>query len=270
VNLSGDAIFRDADAMHKAAHDIGDLADNEEQSLKRRIMLTIARQGPLENVDALLPYLHATPGDHSSAHEVTHLLWSLQKQGRVRFRQIRNGTSGGELRTITATPAGMKLFVKPEGEPQAEATKLCRHCRKEKPQAAFNANARTPDGLQSWCRECQHDFSKMKIRQARQSEEERAREEEAEAIEAAHAVEEVEELPILALVPDEWPELEKLRERAASFVAIEKRAAAYMEAAALVEHHDSRMAEYLLSAAAEAAPTPLSSIEVEYLRFADR
>ncbi len=36
-------------------------------------------------------------------------------------------------------------------------TKVCTRCGKELPLDAFNKSKKSKDGLQPWCRECQHD-----------------------------------------------------------------------------------------------------------------
>ena len=45
-----------------------------------------------------------------------------------------------------------------EGNGDAEkTTKVCDHCGQRKPRSGFDESVTSPDGLQSWCRECQAD-----------------------------------------------------------------------------------------------------------------
>ncbi len=48
-----------------------------------------------------------------------------------------------------------------ETEKTTPTTKVCKRCGRELPLEAFNRHAKSADGLQSYCRECQHDLSKI-------------------------------------------------------------------------------------------------------------
>ena len=47
-----------------------------------------------------------------------------------------------------------KPFVEKE-----EATNVCGHCGRELPVSEFNKRSASQDGLQFWCRDCQHNAS---------------------------------------------------------------------------------------------------------------
>ena len=41
-------------------------------------------------------------------------------------------------------------------------TKICKRCQKEKPASDFGLNNNSPDGLQTWCRECTNLYSTLR------------------------------------------------------------------------------------------------------------
>ena len=47
------------------------------------------------------------------------------------------------------------MKVVPENKQPPNPTKRCPRCKKEKPREDFHKNASRPNGLQTWCKECQ-------------------------------------------------------------------------------------------------------------------
>lgn len=81
----------------------------QQDSLKRRLLRAIVELGPYPDIKSLMQDVRSGPGDQSfGAHEVAHLIWSLQKQGFVRFNESKKKASLGStaLSAIRATPMG--------------------------------------------------------------------------------------------------------------------------------------------------------------------
>lgn len=85
--------------------------DSEEtKSLKDLLLRTVAEQGPIPTVPDLLHRARGGGGrDNFGAHEVTHILYSLNKQGYVKFgtdKRKASGAQGEHLINIEATARG--------------------------------------------------------------------------------------------------------------------------------------------------------------------
>jgi 5-methylcytosine-specific restriction endonuclease McrA len=62
-----------------------------------------------------------------------------------------------------------------EATPLPFPEKVCSACGEHLPRAAFNKRARAADGLQVWCRECEHAYAAERRRQKPEAERERGR-----------------------------------------------------------------------------------------------
>ncbi len=168
-------------------------------SLKARLLKTIVQRGPFSTLRALTEAVRQ-PNDNFDQHEVTHLLFRLNKDGCVKF--VERSNNGLEHIAATAQGVGAAFRVQPQV-------------------ASTVAEAPAP------------------------------------IVEEAVAVQ-------------EWPQLQQLRIRLAELKGMAVKAAAYYDAATALESVDPEESERLLRRAEEVGGTPLSAVEAEYLRFADR
>lgn len=75
-----------------------------DESLKQRLLKAICEEGPFDGVPELMAEVRSGPSDQSfGPHEVTHILYSLNKQNKVSFRRARRGSATEALTHIAAT-----------------------------------------------------------------------------------------------------------------------------------------------------------------------
>lgn len=213
----------------------------QQDSLKLRLLKAICEAGRIETVAELMEATkNGGPADNFGAHEVTHLLYSLNKDGLIKFRERKNSavSTGSVLHKLEATPAG---FARVGAKAPIRVVGGLRksHAR----DVPLNREDRT-------------DFrthGQQAIRDA------------AVVTEAAQPSTNEDVAPVR-----EWPLLKELRERAEAVAGLALRANALADAAAVLDGIDPEESERLLERAAELeARAGLSPLEREYLAFAE-
>ena len=229
-----------------------------QDSLKKRLLRTIAEQGPFDNVLDLCRAVRGGPNDTFGTHEVTHILKNgLNKPGLIRYRLDRSNSAAGAIpRNITITEAGYRALDMPVPTQDIE-----------------NKRGAHPPGWSRQRHAVGRDMTEPRYHDAR----------------AAVVVGETERMtvaptpvnvprpapvaPVAAPAPrkaaGQYPILTALRESFAARAEADARASRMADAAALIEADDPEEAKRLLDKAIALSPAGLTDIEKEFLRYAE-
>lgn len=227
-------------------------AEPENASLKARILRSVVERGPFADVDALLKDFRR-PDEGVGPHEVVHLLYSLNKQDAVQFKQLKSGNKQGQMLLVDIKP-GRRGYAM-AGIPVPGYDRQRRPNGARVPGTSRNRHAAGKD----YTEQRYHGPSAV-----------------GGPIERSRAVGEPVAAPVqqrLAVgtrpVAQEWPLLEDLRARQRTQEADAMRVAAYLEAATALDKVDPVQANALLAKAEAITGKPLSPLEIEYLKYAE-
>lgn len=235
-----------------------------QDSLKARLLKAITVNGPFAGVPELMEFVRRPgSGDSFGAHEVTHLLYSLNKQGYIKYKTGRSGTKTDLLTDIVPT-------AKAKAEHGIPA---------QPPRQQFNPEGGRMAGTSRAGHAVGKDLTEQKYHGATAvgGPIERLQAEDVPQpvtpVYQPEAGEPESHKPLVNEEPSsevEWPELQVIRAKAQEARAVSRRAHALLEAAALLEEEDPDEAERLLArAAALQTGAELTELEAEYLRFAE-
>jgi hypothetical protein len=243
-------------------------------SLKAAVMKRVALEGPFATVADLVTAIRAT-GHHSVAdvHNVTHVLHSLSKQGKVKFTMSTRQASSNataHLKNITATAQGRKAAGVADVDPlPLETTTMARPPGWSRAKHAVGKDMTQPG------RHGPVASGGPVLRMASVSRPQMSVGDLVAVVEApappAEAPRQDEPAPPATGAVDlnEFPLLRELLARFATNAEADAKASKYADAAAALEQVDPKRSEELLALAMEVGGKPFSTLEREYLRFAE-
>lgn len=93
--------------------------DVASESMKSAILAMVQADGPFANPEEIVERLR--PAYRADEHNVVHLLFSLQKQGLVAFRQERSGSRHDRVYDIRTVPTAPAIARSKRHEPVSDA-----------------------------------------------------------------------------------------------------------------------------------------------------
>lgn len=235
-----------------------------QDSLKNRLLQAIVEQGPLAGVPELIEAIRR-PSDSFGPHEVTHLIYSLNKQGYVSFKAGRGKTKTDLLTDLKPTAKAKREFgiprvpprqqFNPEGGRIAGTSRAGHAVGKDYTEQKYHGNTAVGGPVERFTAPRQPDVTVADVVERPDSD-------------AGHKPRTNEE----PSETTEWPELQSLRARLARLEPLRARVAKLLEAAALLDGDEPDEAERLMAKAAELedeANAGLTPIEAEYLAYAE-
>lgn len=257
----------------------------QQDSLKQRLLRVICEQGPFDDSMEVMKAARSGPKDTSfGIHEVVHLLYSLNKQGLIKFKANRGASKTDSLTHLEATERGYQQCAIPvPGKQQHNAhggrtpgTSRAGHAVGKDPTEARNHGTRAEGGPIERRRAPVAPATTPEAKAAIERIQAAPEEPKPKATWSARSVREAAKPAPTPRIVEEpkptraWPELEAIRAKAAEVREARARAAKYVDAAAVLEEVDPAEAERLMGLAAgidrDARLTPL---EAEYLAFAN-
>lgn len=236
----------------------------QQDSLKTRMMRAIAEQGPFAGVPELINAIRSGPKDQSfGGHEVTHILYSLNKQGCIAFRTSRKGSPASLIQDIRATSAGYASAGVPVPGKGQEGRYGGRAVGTSRPGHAVGKDMteQRHHGTKAEGGPITRDKASPILDAQRLSSPAGFFQPKPEAPQPRTN----EEPPALRL----WPQLQELRDRQAAMAAVAHRADALLEAAALLDGIDPDESRRLLERASALTSEGMTAAEAEYLEFAE-
>ncbi len=237
-------------------------------SLRKRILAALAQEG-YPDVLTLMAAIRrpGDPRDNWGAHEVTHIIKSLNKQGLATYVETRQGTVVIPNR-IRITDAGAREAGVGPMPKQIESPSVTRQgSRRHPPGYSRSRHAPGKDMTeQRHHRSIATGGEVMRISAAEQVPMSRPLDTGSGALERPVQPEAGQSLP-LRPDPDRYPMLDALLQRFEANAEADAKAAKYAEAAAALEDIDPERSEQLLALAEEVGGRPFTALEIEVARF---
>lgn len=255
--------------------DIAVAAGVQQDSLRKRIMRAVALHSPVDDVDQLIGYLVAERPGAVHHHEVTHLLYGLNKDGCLKFRENKRDARAGtaHLQRIEVTDRGYDSAGVPVPGKAQEGRRGARNAGTSRKGHAVGRDMTE----QRHHRTIAEGGPVMSISTPTGSSDPAAYGAETFAASMArYATEPRVQAPQMKPTTNEepapepsWPELQRIRALRQAAMAASLRAEAYYDAAAALESVDPAESKRMLARAEEVAGPGLTPAEAEYLRFVD-
>lgn len=231
-------------------------------SLRTRILSAVCRSGPFADVLTLMKDLRrpGDPRDNFGAHEVTHIIKSLNKQGLVTYVEASTGSVVIPTK-ITATrqgasAAGLPTYNREIGRQRNGAP------QRKGDRTDFRTHTARATGGEVLREPLAPDHLRHFPEHADKH----------QAPEPSTPVERPEKAalaapPVARQTPVQGPLLTELRARFAQNAEADEKASKYAEAAASLEAIDPKRSEELLALALEVGGKPFTALEIEFLRY---
>lgn len=241
-------------------------AQIQQDSLKNRLLKQIGVGGPYGTLLELMQALRE-PRDNFGAHEITHLLFSLNKQGLIRFREnkrVATSSANAALEQIECTRQGFAACGLAARSVEVGRKKYGHGGEPpQKPgdRTDFRTHTSRAEGseiIREAISDHRVDFPShdhpVEVRSA--------------VPQSAVALAPTPEAPPVP-VRSSYPLLASLRASFAVRAAADAKASALADAAALLEQVDPEESARLMDRALAASPETLTPLEREYLAFAE-